>query len=232
MTRMIDLSVVMPSYTEADNLRLLLPQIGSTLRQLNLTYEILVIDTVVAMDDTETVCVENDAKYVPRFPDNTYGSAVRTGIVTAQGKKIVFMDADGSHSPEFLADLYSESNRADIVIASRYIKYGGTENPWYLTAMSRLLNVTFSYVLSLPCKDVSNSYKIYDEKCIKGLRLVCDNFDVVEELIYKAYNNNKNISILEVPYNFKKRIHGETKRNLVVFIVTYFYTMIKLRFFT
>lgn len=232
MIKTIDLSVVMPSYAEAENLRLLLPEITATLKQLNLTYEILVIDTVKSIDETQAVCVENDAKYVPRFPDNTYGSAVRTGIATAKGNKIVFMDADGSHSPDFLADLYSKSNAANIVIASRYIKEGGTENPWYLIAMSRLLNITFSYVLSLPCKDVSNSYKIYDAKCIKDLRLVCDNFDVVEELIYKAHKNNKNISILELPYNFKKRIHGETKRNLAVFVATYFYTMIKLRFFT
>jgi len=47
--------------------------------------------------------------------------------------------------------------------------------------------------------------------------------------VFKIYRNNKNIKIKEVPYSFQKRMFGKTKRNLFLFIVTYVYTIVKLR---
>ena len=95
--------------------------------------------------------------------------------------------------------------------------------------MSRILNITYSFVLGLPCNDVSNSYKIYRKDQLKSIDLTCNNFDIVEEIIFKIYRNNKNIKIKEVPYSFQKRMFGKTKRNLFLFIVTYVYTIVKLR---
>jgi len=231
MPKLLQLSIVMPAYLEAENLKILLPQIKATLDELKITYEVIVVDTTSGMDDTSDVCTVLDIVYLNRSPDNSFGSAVRSGIKRALGEKIIFMDSDGSHSPSFIPKLYMNSTDYDIVIASRYVDSGATDNPWYLVWMSKALNYSFALVLGVPCKDISNSFKIYESEDIKGLNLSCDNFDIVEEIIFKAYKKNKDIKILEVPYFFKKRIHGETKRNLFLFILTYFYTIIKLRFF-
>jgi len=96
--------------------------------------------------------------------------------------------------------------------------------------MSKILNWIFSRVLGLNCKDVSNSFKIYRTSQLKLLNLKCNNFDIVEEILYKLKINNKNIKFREVPYFFKKRIFGKTKRNLFLFVLTYAYTIMKLRF--
>jgi len=40
----------------------------------------------------------------------------------------------------------------------------------------------------------------------------------------------KELHIKELPFLFKKRMFGTTKRNLFLFILTYFITIIKLRF--
>ena len=97
-----DLSVVMPSYKEADNLSILLPRLISSLNGLDITYEIIVVDTVQPMDSTQLVCELMSVTYLPRVPDNSFGSAVRTGIARSSGEKILFMDSDGSHTPEYL----------------------------------------------------------------------------------------------------------------------------------
>ena len=228
----IDLSVILPAYLEEENLRILLPRLKNVLNSLTPRNEILVIDTETAMDQTKLVCDEQGANYFNRTGGNFYGAAIKTGIEKANGKKIVFMDADGSHAPEFIKKLYDLRNEADIVIASRYIKGGVTENSAILVFMSLVLNITYSLVLNLKVKDVSNSFKLYDAGPLKELELECQNFDIVEEIIYKLSLLNKEIKIKEIPFTFKKRMFGETKRNLFVFIFNYILTIIHLRMMT
>jgi dolichol-phosphate mannosyltransferase len=228
----IDLTVILPSYLEEENLRILLPRINSVLKTITSNFEVLVVDTEKPMDHTRTACAENNATYINRSGGNTYGAAIRTGIDHANGRKIVFMDADGSHAPEFIENLYALKDQADIVIASRYIEGGVTENTPVLVFMSLVLNLTYSLVLNLKVKDVSNSFKLYEGTQLKELILECDNFDIVEEIIYKLSLLYPQIKIKEIPFSFKKRMFGDTKRNLLVFIFNYIVTIVRLRMMT
>jgi dolichol-phosphate mannosyltransferase len=230
MAKNIILSVVLPAYLEEENLRYLLPRLNGVLEKMDLRTEVLVIDTESEIDHTKDVCASNAVKYINRRGGNNYGDAVRTGIFEANGDWVLFMDADGSHTPEFIPELFKYSNQYDLIIASRYIDEGKTENNFLLILMSRVLNWTYSFILGIPCKDVSNSFKIYRGDNLKKLHLSCNNFDIVEEIIYKIYLNNRSIQIKEVPFVFKKRMFGETKRNLFIFMLTYLFTIIRLRF--
>jgi dolichol-phosphate mannosyltransferase len=225
-----DISVVIPAYCEEENLAHLLPRLIQTIKLTKLTYEVLVVDTIKPLDKTEALCRRYKIKYLKRKGDNSYGSAIRIGIDEAHGQYILFMDADGSHTPEFIPKLLKFRHEYEIVVASRYVGNGKTENSLSLILMSRILNWTYAYVLSIPCKDVSNSFKIYRTIDIKPLKLKANNFDIVEEIIYKVCQNQPNISIKEVPFSFKKRMYGSTKRNLFIFVLTFIFTMFKLRF--
>lgn len=224
------LSILIPAYLEEENLRIILPRLVTSLSVLRVPYEILVIDTEAPMDNTIEVCRENGARYVPRTGGNRYGDAVRTAIREARGEYCIFMDADGSHTPEFIENLFAERARADVVIASRYVAGGNTDNSKMLIAMSWVVNVVYAVVLGLRCKDVSNSFKLYRRDDLKDLSLFCNNFDIVEEVLYKLKRKKKTLRILELPYTFKKRMFGNTKRNLVAFMFSYVSTLIRLRF--
>ena len=225
-----DISVVIPAYCEEENLAHLLPRLIQTIKLTKLTYEVLVVDTIKPLDKTEALCRRYKIKYLKRKGDNSYGSAIRIGIDEAHGQYILFMDADGSHTPEFIPKLLKFRHKYEIIVASRYVGNGKTENNLLLNIMSRILNWTYAYILSIPCKDVSNSFKIYRTRDIKSLKLKSNNFDIVEEIIYKVCQNNPSIKIKEVPFYFKKRMFGETKRNLFIFIITFIFTIFKLRF--
>lgn len=228
----VDLSIIIPSYMEEQNLRLLAPRIISTLDKTDLKCEVLIIDTQTPLDSTKNLCLDFNLSYLPREDDNSYGSAVRTGIRKSLGDYVVFMDADGSHNPEFILELLKYKKEYDVVIASRYIDGGNTENSPILILMSKIVNIGFSIVLNIKCKDISNSFKLYNGKMLRDLNLRCHNFDIVEEILYKLIRNSKNsVEIKEIPFTFKQRMFGLTKRNLFKFVITYFYTLIKLRFF-
>lgn len=226
----VKLSVIMPAYLEEENLRIILPRLVSTLDKLSQSYEILVVDAMEPMDKTESVCAENKVVYINRNGGNNYGDAVRTGIETAAGERIVFMDADGSHSPEFIHDLYKFKDDYDVVIASRYVNGGATDNNKILILMSMVVNMTYSLFLNLKYKDISNSFKLYRADLLKKIKLNCDNFDVVEEILFKLKKADKDLKVKEIPFAFKKRMFGHTKRNLFLFTLSYIVTIIKLRF--
>jgi dolichol-phosphate mannosyltransferase len=221
----LQLSIVLPAYEEGPNLERLLPRLHQVASTLASKYEILVIDTQAPRDNTPEICRQQNALCVPREGGPLYGDAIRTGVVKASGEFVVLMDADGSHNPQHLADLWNHRKDADLVIASRYITGGKTENPALLIFMSLAVNIAFRFVLGLKCRDVSNSFRLYRGADFRALRLQCDNFDIVEEILVKLVAAHPEYRIKEIPCVFEKRKAGRTKRNLVTFAFGYLFTL-------
>ncbi len=208
----------------------MLPRIRAVLEGIGCTYEILVIDAPEPLDATPDICRIFGVRHVLRGPGESYGDAFRTAIVEARGTLVACMDADGSHAPELLAGMLAKAQTADLVIGSRYAVGGHTENPWVLRTMSRIVNVCYQLVLSLPVSDVSNSLRVYRAELLRGIPLVCDHFDIIEEVLVKLRRQHRELRIVEVPVSFRKRMFGETKRNLVTFALGFALTLIRLRF--
>lgn len=223
---MITLSVVIPAYKEAENLKVLLPKLHEAL--VGIDYDINIIDTMEALDDTETVCRQNGVNYFHREGGNLYGDAVRTGFRVASKEYILMMDADGSHSPSDFGKMLQGCDQYDLTIGSRYVTDGKTDNPWILIFMSQIVNVCFRLALGLKVKDISDSFRIYRATDVKALHLDCSNFDIVEEIIIKLSVCHQNYRIREVPITFNKRMYGESKRDLVKFAFSYVSTIVKL----
>lgn len=225
-----ELSIIIPAYLEEENLRIVIPRLNHSLRRYGIDYEILVVDTMQKKDNTGVVCEQNDARYINRGGGDSYGDAVRTGIEEAAGRYIMFMDADGSHSPEMAPELLKHRNEYDVVIASRYVPGGGSDNSKILIAMSYIVNRLYSIVLGLECRDVSNSFKVYRAADLKSLTLHCGKFDIIEEILVKLKRRKFDLQIMEVPYFFKERMFGHTKRNLLLFMLFYLKTLLVLKF--
>jgi dolichol-phosphate mannosyltransferase len=229
MNSRIQLSVIIPAYYEEDNLRIILPRLKYSLDGLKEEYEVLVIGPLHTFDSSENICNTVGMNYLKRECGDSYGDAVRTGIKFAKGEYIIFMDADGSHTPEFITNLYKYRKEYDVVIASRYVKGGGSENSRILKFMSFIVNLAYSGFLNLSCKDVSNGFKLYKKTHLESLNLVSKNFDIIEEILYKLKRSIKSLKILEIPYFFKGRLSGRSKRNLIIFTFSYLFTLIRLR---
>ena len=60
--------------------------------------------------------------------------------------------------------------------------------------------------------------RMYKASMLKSIPLECNNFDIVEEILIKLVLQYRNIHISEQPILFKKRIYGESKRNLLKLI--------------
>lgn len=223
-----DLTIIIPSLNESDNLKKLIPEIKSEIGK-KFTYEIFIIDGINKDNKTFKITKKNSIRYLNRIRNNDYGNAVRLGIKKSTGKYILFMDGDYSHNPKFILKLY-ENKLYDVVIASRYVPGGKTDNSLLSETLSRFLNKFYNIILNLELEDVSNSFKLYNTKMIKRLHLSCNHFDIIEEIIFKLKKNNDKIKFLEVPYHFKQRKFGKSKRNFFI-IIAYLFSILKLRLF-
>ncbi len=230
-TDSLDLSIVIPAYLEGANLPYLLPLIKQAAAELTPRYEILILDTETEMDNTRAVCEAEGVRHIHRTGGNSYGDAVRTGIALARGEYLLSMDADGSHGPEYYASMWAEREAADIVIGSRYVTGGQTENPAILIWMSYVLNLTFRWAFSIRAKDITTSFRLYRRSVLTPLRLESNDFDILEEILIKAVMRKPPARIVEVPVIFKRRKAGESKRKLVQFALGYLTTLRKLRKF-
>lgn len=216
------ISIALLAYKEAENLKILLPKIINEIEKTNENYEILVIDVEKPLDDTEEVCNEFDAKYINQeFPN--FGGALKTAIKYANMDKFLILDADGSHDPIYIMDIYNKfiDEKCDVVIGSRYINGGKTTDETVSIFMSVTLNIIFRKILGIDAKDVSTDFRMYDTKQLKEVDLNCRNYDILQEVLVRMKLNNKKLKIEEIPITFNKRIYGESKRQLIPFIIDY-----------
>ena len=225
-----ELSIIIPSYLESENLKQILPKVHMVLQEIVTNYEVIIVDTVVPMDNTPQVCKENNVKYCNTSKQDSYGNAIRTGIGQIHSEHTIVMDADGSCDPGFIKELYNNRAGNDVVIASRYIEGGGTNNTRFEVISSLVVNKLFSIILNIKCKDTSISFKLYKTDDLKKLVLNCKNFDILQEILFKLKKAKPALQIKEIPFTFTKRMFGKSKRKLVVFIASYLHTILKLRF--
>jgi len=220
----MELSVVIPSLNEADNLTRLLPLLHQVLPDLVDGYEIIVVDNH-SPDGTEEICAAAGADLVHQTAPG-YGGALWAGFERACGEYVLTMDADLSHVPEFVPTMWSRRCDADVIIASRYVEGGSADMPAYRYVLSIILNVVYTRLLSLPVKDISSGFRLYHASALGNLDLQSNDFDALEEILIKCYAQGSEIA--EIPFHYVPRDSGKSKVKLLRFGLSYLRTFMRM----
>ncbi len=213
-----ELSIIIPTYNERQNLPILIEKINNSINN-SIKYEIVVVDDN-SPDKTWEVALEYSKKGYPvklilRPRKMGLSSAIIEGFHKSSGEYIVVIDADLQHPPEVIPILYNEAKKhgADIVIASRYIKGGGVEG-WSLIRKIISKGASLLAKIALPqvrkISDPMSGFFLVKRDVIEGLELKPKSWKVLLEILVKG----KYSKVIEVPYIFRSRIHGESKLRL------------------
>jgi dolichol-phosphate mannosyltransferase len=129
---MINVSIILPTINEAENLKNLIPNIEAELRNTKiLSYEIIIVDDG-STDNTKEIIKEfnkNDRKIflIERTKEPSLPKSIYEGINAANFDYVLWLDADGSMPPKDVAKLVQEqiNNPNDVIIGSRFVEGGG-----------------------------------------------------------------------------------------------------------
>lgn len=207
-------SVVTPTFNEAENLPLLIPRLHAALADV--PHEIIVADDD-SPDRTWEVAeriAEKDptVKVMRRFHDPGLSAAVLDGMSIARGEVLAVIDADLQHDESILPEMVRSvrAGDADVCVGSRSTVGGGYGDwaasrrfvSWVATLIARVL-------LRVPVSDPMSGYFVVSRRAYEetASRINPQGFKVLLEFI----GRNPDLRVREVGYEFSSRVHGETK---------------------
>ncbi len=207
-------SIVVPTYREADNIPLLVDRIARLRDERRLDLELLIMDddSNDGIEDVVRGLRKAWVRLTVRKENRGLGPAVVDGMRLARNDVLVCMDADLSHPPEAIPELLEAlSQNYDFVIGSRYVEGGTTDERW---SLFRRLNSRVATLLARPftcARDpMSGFFALRRETFASAQDLNPIGYKIGLELLVKARCE----FIKEVPIHFTDRRLGESKLTL------------------
>ena len=215
--------IVVPTYNERDNVR----DIAASFLAALPGTELLFVDD--NSPDGTGELLDQLAAAEPRI--HVMHRAGKLGLGTAyvegfgwglaRGYEYLFeMDADGSHDPKYLPQMLAlAEDGADVVVGSRYVPGGGTEN-WGVgrKLISRGGGLYARTILGVDVRDVTAGFVCWRRAALEAIDLATitsNGYSFQIEMKYRAIK--KGMRVVETPIVFIDRRVGQSKMSRAIF---------------
>jgi dolichol-phosphate mannosyltransferase len=211
------LSLVLPTYNEADNLSRLVPRLAKALDGAGIGFEVIVVDddspdrtwavvADLAREDSRVRCIRRQGQ-------RGLATAVVAGWSAARGEILGVMDADLQYPPEHLLDLLWAlvEDRADVAVSSRYAP-GAHVGHWALRRAVVSRAAILLAKLALPralwgLADPNSGCFLVRRRVIGGVELRPIGFKILIEVLARGRWQR----VVEVPCAYEGRQAGKSK---------------------
>ncbi|HEY4241433.1 MAG TPA: polyprenol monophosphomannose synthase [Kofleriaceae bacterium] len=216
--------IVVPTYNERDNVREIAERMLAAAPRL----ELLFVDDN-SPDGTGAVLDELAAAN-PRIHVMHRAGKLGLGTAYVEGfgwglargyDYLIEMDADGSHDPKYLPQMLAlADDGADVVIGSRYVPGGGTEN-WGVgrKLISRGGGLYARTVLGVSVRDLTAGFMCWRRSALEAIDLstiTSNGYSFQVEMKYRAIK--KGLRVVETPIVFIDRRVGQSKMSRAIFL--------------
>lgn len=218
-------TVVIPTYNESENLR----EMTTALLKLDVTdLDILVVDDE-STDGTGALADALSREFEPRMrvlhrpPKSGLGTAYVDGFNLAMqngADYLIQMDADFSHSPNYVPQFLQRIDKYDVVVGSRYVPGGKLDERW---SFGRYLlswwanSVYVRLILGLKVRDATAGFKLWRRTALEKIdlaRVRANGYIFQVEMAYLSEQSG--LRILEYPIYFEDRRIGQSKMDMRV----------------
>ena len=213
----MDISIVIPLLNEQNSLEELASSVSSVINDLNLKYEIILIDdgsTDNSWKIISKICLKNQHIKGIRFLKNFGKSqALSAGFKACNGDVVITMDADLQDDPNEIPELYKKINEDnfDLVSGWKKVRY---DSIIFKNFPSKIFNWAARITSGLKLNDFNCGIKAYKKEVIQKVKLTGGMHRYIPVLAKNAgYNRITEKIVIHHP-----RKHGKTKYGIDRFI--------------
>jgi len=224
---MMKISIVIPAYNEENRIKTVLSKYSNHFQD----YEIIVVCD--GIDNTLNIVKEASERYTEirllNFKKRLgKGGAIIEGFKAAKGDRIGFVDADESVEPDDVKRMFDALSDADVVIASRRLKYSKilVKPSLKRRFASKMFNILVRMIFRLPFKDTQCGAKVFRKEAIKDIldELKTNEFEFDAELLWRL--KKKGYKVVEFPITWK---HSEGSSFSLSNAPKMFFSLLKVR---
>lgn len=213
-------SIIVPTYKEAENLPTLIDRIAATKITTERPLEVLIVDDA-SPDNTESI-VKLLMQSCPwlkfisrRGQKKGLSRSILEGFNAAKYPLLIAMDADLSHPPEKIPELLAELDKpdTDFVIGSRFVKGGSSEaqRAPHRKLISLVCAIIAQLALPSAVKDpLAGFFGLKNQTFQQAQAINPIGWKLGIELIVKCHCQK----ITEIPIHFSERVLGKSKLTL------------------
>ncbi len=212
MAESYDLSVIVPTFNEEENIAAMIGAIDAVFRESGIRGEILVVDDD-SNDHTIGIVREiagkaDNVRLIVRSEDHGLSQSVVEGFGAARSDILLVIDADFSHPPKLIPRFYEAiRGGADIAVGSRYTK-GGAIEEWPVARRVMSLGATaFGRILFPEVSDPVSGFFAVRREVVSGAPLEPRGYKILMEVLGRGRWD----SFTEIPFVFRDREEGESK---------------------
>ncbi len=209
--------IIVPTYNERENIGGIIEKVFSILPGISL----FVVD-----DNSPDGTAEHVRELQKKYPQlmllvrnqksglgSAYRDTFRQVLPDSELERIIIMDGDGSHDPGYIPEMLELSNADTVIIGSRYVTGGGTEN-WELwrRILSRAGNKYSRVIAGLPIHDCTAGFMCIPAAYLRRIsieQLHVSGYAFLIELKYML--SQAGASFKEIPIIFANRYRGASK---------------------
>src|SRR5690606_20800408 len=216
-----ELTVVLPTYNERDNLPLMVERLGRVLA--GVAYEIVVVDdnSPDGTADVGRAIAARDprVRVIRRVGRRGLSGAWGEGMLASSAEVVAVMDADLQHDESLLPEMLGRlrSGAVDLVVASRHVEGGdvGEGLSKIRAAGSGLANRLARRLLNVTLSDPMSGYFMIRRAEVERLapKLSSQGFKILLDIVATARGS---LRIAELPFTFRERLHGDSKLDTLV----------------
>lgn len=205
----IDLSIVMPCLNEEAAIAACIHDAKDFFKKRKIEGEIIVVDNNCT--DKSPQIAKKEGAIVVREKVPGYGSALRAGLVTAQGERIIMGDCDQTYDFLHLDEMYDALGEYDFVIGDRF-KGGIHKNamPWSHHVGVRILSLAGRLRYGVSVHDFHCGIRGIKKDALAKVEYKTTGMEFATEMIAEAAR--KKLSIKQVPAVLRKGAEGRSPK--------------------
>ena len=208
------LTIIVPVYNEEKTIKNVLLSLRKVRETIKSTEIIVVNDG--SKDNSLKILQENQNNYdvlINNLQNKGKGNAVKSALEKANGKYVIFQDADLEYDPQDFIKFINVINKfsPDLIMGSRFNYADYTRSHHFFNKVGNMF-ITFIFNLfnQTTFTDVYSCYACFKRELLDHNNLKTNGFEQQAEILSKVVKKGK--IFYEVPINYNGRTHDEGKK--------------------